>query len=67
MVVGRNANMRHIPQAALLEALRQSLRDLENLTLLSPEDLQIIEARRNLKAEIASMEEQQGQSDDMAA
>jgi hypothetical protein len=67
MLVGRNANMRHIPQTELLEALRQSLRDLERLTLLSPEDLQIIEARRNLKAKIASMEEQQGQSDDTAA
>ncbi len=59
--------MRHIPRAELLEALRQSLRDLEKIKLLSPDDLHIIEVRRNLKAKIAAMEAQQGQSNDTAA
>ena len=53
--------MRHIPKPEMLEALKQSLHDLENLTLLSPDDLDIIELRRDLKANIEAIETQQRQ------
>jgi hypothetical protein len=54
--------MSHIPHAELLDALRQSLRNLENLKLISPDDLEIIEVRHNLEAQISGMEAQQGRS-----
>jgi len=53
--------MRHVPTADLLEAMRESLRDLENLKLLSPDDLDILDLRRNLKERIAVLERQQSQ------
>ena len=51
--------MRHIPQPDLLEAMKASLRDLDNLKLLSPDDLEILDLRRNLREQIAALERQQ--------
>jgi hypothetical protein len=50
--------MRHIPQADLLQALKQSLHDLDNVKLLSPDDLDILDLRRNLREQIAAIERQ---------
>ena len=48
--------MPHIPQPDLLEAMKASLRELNSLKLLSPDDLEILDLRRNLKEQIAAME-----------
>jgi hypothetical protein len=56
--------MRHVPKPDLLHALKQSLRDLENLKLLSPKDLDIPALRRDLKEKIAAIEAQQKESPD---
>jgi hypothetical protein len=53
--------MRHILTADLLEAMRECLRNLENLKLLSPDDLDILDLRRDLKEKIAVLERQQSQ------
>jgi hypothetical protein len=53
-----SAQMRHVPKADLLEALKQSLRDLENLKLVSPNDLDSLNLRRNLKEQTAAIERQ---------
>lgn len=51
--------MRHISKAELLQAMKQSLHDLENLKLLSPNDLEILDLRRSLKERIAVLERDQ--------
>jgi hypothetical protein len=53
--------MRHILTADLLEAMRDSLINLETLELLSPDDLDILDLRRDLKEKIAVLERQQSQ------
>lgn len=54
--------MRHISKAELLEAMKRSLHDLENLKLLSPNDLEILDLRRSLKERIAALEREQSQA-----
>lgn len=54
--------MRHISKAELLQAMKQSLHDLENLKLLSPNDLEILDLRRSLKERIAVLERDQSQA-----
>jgi hypothetical protein len=51
--------MRHAANADLLEALKQSLRDVETLKLISPSDLDILELRNDLKEKISAIEAQQ--------
>jgi hypothetical protein len=51
--VGR-ANMRHEPE--LLDAIKDCLHDLENVELLSPDDLDIIDQKRSLRQQIAQLE-----------
>lgn len=53
--------MRQIPQADLLQAMKQSLRDLDNLKLLSPGDIEILNLRRTLREQIRTLERQQSQ------
>ena len=43
----------------LLQALKQSLLDLDNLKLLNPDDLGILDLRRSLREQIAALERQQ--------
>jgi len=43
-------------RAELLEAMRGCLQDLEELKLLSPDDLDIIDERRILRRKIAELE-----------
>jgi len=53
-----SAKMRHILKADLLQAMKESFRDLKNLRLLSPNDLEILTLRRNLERQIAALERQ---------
>jgi hypothetical protein len=58
LLMSLSAKTRHVPQADLLQAMKDSLRDLENLKLLSPADLEIVDLRRSLKERIAALERQ---------
>ena len=48
----------HVPRADLLDALKGCLHDLEELRLISPGDLDIIDERRILRQKIAKLEEE---------
>jgi len=50
--------MRHVPETELLDAMKERLRDLEKIRLLSPTDLEILSLRRNLQRRIALLESQ---------
>ena len=50
--------MRQIPRAELLDAMKECLRELENMTLLSPDDLDIIDQKRVLRHEIDELEKE---------
>jgi len=50
--------MRHVSKPELLEAMRESLRNLENTQLISPDDLDILKSRHDLEAKIAILEQQ---------
>ena len=50
--------MRNVSKSELLEAMRKSLRNLENTELLSPSDLDILKSRHDLEAKIAKLERQ---------
>ena len=45
-----------VPRAELLEAMKGCLHDLEELKLLNPDDLDIIDERRILRRKIAELE-----------
>ena len=64
--VGR-ATMRHSLQPELLEALKKSLRDLENVKILNPDDSEILLLRRILRQRIAELENRASSGDKMAA
>jgi hypothetical protein len=48
--------MSHILKPELLDAMKDCLRDLENVKLLSPDDLDIIDEKRILRQQIAVLE-----------
>jgi hypothetical protein len=48
--------MRHFHEPGLLHAMKDSLRDLENVELISPDDLDIIDQKRILRHKIAELE-----------
>jgi hypothetical protein len=48
--------MRHFVEPGLLDALKESLHDLENVKLISPGDLDIIDEKRILRQKIAELE-----------
>lgn len=54
--------MRHVCETDLLQALKQSLHDLDNLKLLSPNQREILDLRRSLKEQIAALERQQSEA-----
>ena len=56
--------MRHVPQAEMLAAMKDGLRNLENIELLSPNDLEILSERRDLRAKIAELEKHQNPTAD---
>jgi hypothetical protein len=49
------AKMRHF-EPGLLRAMKDSLRDLENVELISPDDIDIIDQKRILRQKIAELE-----------
>jgi hypothetical protein len=53
-----HANLRHIPTPELLDAMRESLRKLDNLNLLSPDDLAMLPLKRNIEDQISKLERQ---------
>ncbi len=48
--------MGHAPESEFLESLKKRLTELENLRLLSPDDLKIVSERRTLRGQIAELE-----------
>jgi hypothetical protein len=48
--------MRYFREPGLLDAMKDCLRDLENTTLISPDDLDIIDEKRILRQKIAELE-----------
>jgi hypothetical protein len=53
-----HAKLRHIPTSELLDAMRESLRKLETLDLLSPNDLTMLPLKRNIEDQISKLERQ---------
>ena len=49
-------SMGHAPESEFLESLKKRLTELENLRLLSPDDLKIVSERRTLRGQIAELE-----------
>lgn len=50
--------MRHSLGSELLGAMKDCLRDLENVKLISPDDLSIIDQKRILRQKIAELEKE---------
>jgi len=48
--------MRHFREPGLLRVMKDCLRDLENVKLISPDDLDIIDEKRILRQKIAELE-----------
>ena len=48
----------HVLRAELLEAMKDCLHDLEEMKLLTPDDLHVIDERRILRQKIAELEEE---------
>jgi len=48
--------MRHSNEPELLDALKDSLQDLEGVQLISPEDIEIIAEKRILRQKIEELE-----------
>jgi len=59
--------MRKSVQPELLEALKKSLRNLENSKILNPDDNQILLLRRILRQRIAELENRASSGQKMAA
>jgi len=51
--------MRRCVEHELLGAMKDCLRDLENVKLLSPDDLDIIDQKRILRQKIAELEKEE--------
>jgi hypothetical protein len=50
--------VRHVLKPGLLEAMKDCLRDLENVKLISPDDLAIIDQKRILRQKISELEKE---------
>ncbi len=50
------ANMRHLLQPELLDAMKDCLRDLENVKTVSPDDPQLERLKQNLRKKITELE-----------
>jgi hypothetical protein len=59
--------VRHVPKPALLNAMKNRLHDLENVKLISPDDLDIVDEKRILRQKITELEKEQDSGHDMAA
>lgn len=49
--------MKRHEDAEMLTALKQSLRDLENVKLLSPDDVEIVALKTSLRQKVACIED----------
>jgi hypothetical protein len=58
--------MQHVPKPELLDAMKGCLHDLENVKLLSPDDLDIIDQKRVLRHEIDELENEDSDEYDLA-
>jgi hypothetical protein len=63
----RRAKMLHHIEPELLDAMKGCLHDLENVKLLSPDDLDIIDEKRLLRQKIAELEREDSDSYKRAA
>ena len=54
--VSRSTTLHHLLKSELLEAMKDCLRDLENVKLISPADLDIIDEKRVLRHKIDELE-----------
>ena len=59
--------MRHFHESGLLDAMKDCLHDLENVELISPDDLDIIDEKRILRQKIAELEREDSDGQEMAA
>jgi hypothetical protein len=59
--------MHYVLKLELLEAMKDCLHDLENVKLLSPDDLDIIDEKRILRHKIAELEKEDSNGNEMAA
>jgi len=56
ILIYRGAQMLHVSKPELLDAMKDCLHDLENVELISPDDLDIIDEKRILRHKIAELE-----------
>jgi hypothetical protein len=59
--------MVQVLRADLLDAMKGCLHDLENVTLINPDDLDIIDQKRLLRQTIAGLESEYSDQYDLAA
>ncbi len=59
--------MRHGLKPELLDAMKDSLRDLENVKTVSPDDPQLVRLKQNLRKKIAELGEDVPTDYEMAA
>jgi hypothetical protein len=57
--------MPHVLKPELLDAMKDCLRDLENVQLISPEDLDIIDQKRFLRQIIGELENEESDGYDI--
>ena len=50
------ANMHHPLEPELLDAMKDCLRDLENVKTVSPDDPQLVKLKQNLRKKITELE-----------
>jgi len=62
-----DANMRHVLQPELLDAMKACLRDLENVKTVSPNDPQLVKLKQNLRKKITELENDEPTDYEMAA
>jgi len=62
-----DANMRHVFQPELLDAMKDCLRDLENVKTVSPDDPQLVNLKQNLRKKITELENDEPTDYEMAA
>jgi hypothetical protein len=59
IVCHHGSNMRDAPNAEMLQAMKESLRSLENAKLINPEDIELLTLKRALQAKIEELESRQ--------
>jgi 3-methyladenine DNA glycosylase AlkC len=60
-ILKTGVNMRRVPKSELLKAMKSSLRELENVKILSPDDIEILRLRRTVRQQIDQLEKENSQ------